>query len=174
MPVQFSCPSCGKSLKAKEEMAGRMAKCPYCQAQVQVPEAVAPAEEVPVAAEEMPVDSYAVQATPEAPPREDRRPCPMCGEMIKNDAVKCRFCGEVFDETLKRSEKRRKGASRADSELSGVDLLLCILCSGIGCIVGIVYAAQGKPKGAKMIGLSLIFVVLWNIVNFAIQAALRH
>jgi hypothetical protein len=31
---------------------------------------------------------------------EDRRPCPMCGEMIQRNAVKCRFCGEVFDKSM--------------------------------------------------------------------------
>ncbi|HKB42381.1 MAG TPA: hypothetical protein VKD72_38500 [Gemmataceae bacterium] len=33
---------------------------------------------------------------------EARRPCPMCGEMIIASAVKCRFCGEIFDPTLRR------------------------------------------------------------------------
>lgn len=26
------------------------------------------------------------------------RPCPYCGELIKNNAIKCRFCGEFLDE----------------------------------------------------------------------------
>jgi hypothetical protein len=54
---------------------------------------------------------YALASEPEsaAPPEalsdldENRSPCPMCGEMIMTTAVKCRFCGEVFDASLRGS-----------------------------------------------------------------------
>src|SRR5262245_35304317 len=36
------------------------------------------------------------QASPQ-----DRKPCPMCGEMIAASAVKCRFCGHYLDPSLK-------------------------------------------------------------------------
>jgi len=38
MYFNFSCPSCGKNLKVREEFAGRKATCPYCRAAVMVPE----------------------------------------------------------------------------------------------------------------------------------------
>lgn len=38
MYFNFSCPSCGKTLKVREELAGRKAKCPYCRSAVSVPE----------------------------------------------------------------------------------------------------------------------------------------
>jgi biopolymer transport protein ExbB/TolQ len=41
MYFNFPCPSCGKTLKVREELAGRKAKCPYCRAAVSVPESVA-------------------------------------------------------------------------------------------------------------------------------------
>jgi hypothetical protein len=45
--------------------------------------------------------------------------------------------------------------------------VLGILCAGIGCIVGIVYVIQGKPKGFKMVLLSicawLTLSILWTI-----------
>ena len=50
------------------------------------------------------------------------------------------------------------------------DWLLCIFCSGIGCIVGIVRLAQGKPDAGKMIGVSILFAILWNIIAGALTS----
>jgi hypothetical protein len=41
MPITFSCP-CGKSLRVNDEMAGRKARCPGCQAVIDIP---SPADE---------------------------------------------------------------------------------------------------------------------------------
>lgn len=38
MYFNFACSNCGKTLKVREELAGRKAKCPYCRAAVTVPE----------------------------------------------------------------------------------------------------------------------------------------
>jgi hypothetical protein len=168
MAIQFSCPTCGKSLKAPETSAGQMAKCPYCQTHLQVPEPVA--ADVPVQAEEVPEATYGMQPAAETPPAEDRRPCPMCGEMIKVDAAKCRFCGEIFDETLKRAEKKRSHGP-ADTDLTVAEWLVAILCANIGCIVSIVWMIQGKPKGTKMFVVSLCAQVGWAIIGFLFQIA---
>jgi len=45
-------------------------------------------------------DEFEVQPPSGQSAQGDRQPCPMCGEMILKDAIKCRFCGEVFDQTL--------------------------------------------------------------------------
>ncbi|MGI8982499.1 MAG: hypothetical protein ACR2FY_24975 [Pirellulaceae bacterium] len=37
MPISFTCPQCGTTLKVNEELAGRRGKCPKCQAAVQIP-----------------------------------------------------------------------------------------------------------------------------------------
>ena len=58
-----------------------------------------------------------------------------------------------------------------EGELTPGDWLLCILCSGIGCIVGIVRLIQGNPTGGKMVGISLLFIVLWTIVRIVIAGA---
>jgi hypothetical protein len=67
-------------------------------------------KEVVYEAEEVVEDEYGLNNMSEddaygGPAEEDRKPCPACGEMIMATAVKCRYCGEVFDETLKRKEK---------------------------------------------------------------------
>jgi hypothetical protein len=103
----------------------------------------------------------------------ERRPCPMCGEMIAAKAAKCRFCGEVFDPQLRRLEKKRARRSRGDADvdadLTGGDLAVAILCSGIGCILGLVWVSQGKPKGWKMVGVSLIAAFVIGIIRVLIS-----
>jgi hypothetical protein len=61
-----------------------------------------------------------------------------------------------------------------DANLTGGEIALAVLCSGIGCIMGIIWLIQGKPKAGKMIGLSLVFVIIWNIVRFALEAGMRR
>jgi len=45
------------------------------------------------------------------------------------------------------------------------------LCSGIACIYGIVIAIQGKPKGWKMVGVSVAASVVWTIVRVILELA---
>jgi WD40 repeat protein/tRNA A-37 threonylcarbamoyl transferase component Bud32 len=40
--IAFSCPGCGKSLKVKDDLAGKKGKCPHCQQPVAVPAGLAP------------------------------------------------------------------------------------------------------------------------------------
>ena len=39
MPIRFSCPHCGKSLKVPDEHAGKAGRCPQCRQRVEIPEA---------------------------------------------------------------------------------------------------------------------------------------
>jgi hypothetical protein len=89
--------------------------------------------------------------------------------MIVATAAKCRYCGEIFDPKLK---KKAKSTSRSDdADMSTMDYVACFLCSGITCIIGIVYMIQGKSRGLKMVGVSLAAGVFWTIVRIIIEAA---
>jgi hypothetical protein len=96
--------------------------------------------------------------------------------MIIASAAKCRYCGEIFDETLKRKEKkkRRREDSGDDADLTPGDYVFCILCGGIACIFGIVYAIQGKPKGWKMVGISLLAQFFWGAVRVILEMAMQQ
>jgi predicted RNA-binding Zn-ribbon protein involved in translation (DUF1610 family) len=176
VPIQVTCPSCSSSFKAPDSAAGKRAKCPKCAGVIEIPAAV-PAEEV-YEAEEVPRPyddaDYEIEQSATEPLVSDaaRKPCPMCGEMISRDAVKCRFCGEIFDPVLAAQEKKLKPKSE-DEDLSAFEWVICILCSGIGCIVGIVYMIQGKPKGKKMFLISFCVQLLFGLLRVAIESANR-
>ena len=49
MYFKFKCPHCDKSLRVREELAGRKCACPYCKESVRIPEQVMPETPEPVA-----------------------------------------------------------------------------------------------------------------------------
>src|SRR6185312_5746657 len=131
MAISFSCRKCGKKLKAPDNAVGKTSKCPQCRSPVTCPEPVYEAEAIEPERPDVPEfldDPYDDfdDGTPYGvdlgdaplPSSEPRRPCPMCGEMILASAVKCRFCGEVFDKTIKQAgitkKKKKKRSSRED------------------------------------------------------------
>jgi predicted RNA-binding Zn-ribbon protein involved in translation (DUF1610 family) len=178
MTIQVSCTACGKTLQAKDSAAGKQAKCPDCGGIISIPEAVYDAIDEPGddfgGGFDAEFDYAAAEhQSPTAPTGSQRRPCPQCGEMIVASAAKCRFCGEIFDSRLKQQQQSRATASNADSNLSGGEWVVAIICSGIGCICGIVWMIQGKPKGLKMLGVSLAATFFWNVVNVILQMAVN-
>ena len=175
MAIQVNCPSCNALLKTPESSAGKKAKCPKCGGIVEIPALLADDDEYQLDVPPPPPGgAFSDDELAGAPPAggQERRPCPACGEMIVRDAVKCRFCGEVFDPVLRKQvQNAQKGFTEADEKLGAGEWLLAILCSNIGCIFAIVWMIQGKPKGTKMLLASLGAQFVWFIV-FAIAGAL--
>lgn len=110
----------------------------------------------------------------EPPPPPATVPCRICGEPILAAARKCRHCGEYQSEADRDMVHRRIEAAAGAGHLFWWEILLGILCGGVGCILGIVYAAQGKPKGWKLIVLSILCLVFWNIINLFLQDGLNR
>ena len=166
--IIFDCPECGRPMQAGENLAGQQVRCPGCQAVARVPQTRSAAPSEPLHEPEV-APRFPGLGTGGAGGEEQRRPCPMCGEMILASAVKCRFCGEVFDPALKRAEaKRHRGGGASDEELTVAEVLVAILCSGIGCIIGVIWMLQGKSKGTKMFLISIVSSIVWSALNFAL------
>ncbi len=117
MPISVDCSNCGKTLRAKDSAAGKTAKCPSCGELITIPQVdevyeVYDAEDAggdEAGTQLAGGDSYDSPALPDA----GRCPCSVCGEMISEKAKKCRHCGEIFDEDLKRRSGRKSGSSRS-------------------------------------------------------------
>jgi predicted RNA-binding Zn-ribbon protein involved in translation (DUF1610 family) len=176
-----TCSVCGKTLQAKDSSAGKKARCPGCGAVIEVPEAIYDAEEVAPDASGASggADEFGAMdfGAYEEAAGDDQRPCPMCGEMIKATASRCRYCGEVFDAGLKRKSKKKKSrrsVAEEDENLSAGEWVLAILCSGIGCIMGIIWMIQGKPKGLKMFGISIVMQLFWGAVRLMLEFAAQQ
>jgi len=95
MPIEFSCPECGKLLSTGDDKAGRSAKCPGCSAPITVP-GTPPSASLADARGEDSRNSGDDQFADGNRGDEVRRPCPVCGELILARAQVCRFCGEQF------------------------------------------------------------------------------
>ena len=93
--------------------------------------------------------------------------------MIVATAAKCRFCGEIFDAKMKKTA-RKNSTGGDDDDMTTGDWVAAVLCSGIGCIAGIIWMIQGKKKGLKMFGISFGFCILWNMISLAIQMAAQN
>jgi hypothetical protein len=72
-------------------------------------------------------------------PKSDLRPCPMCGELIKSSALKCRYCGEMVDEE-ERAERNRPIVVTPTKSV-GIAILLTILFGPLGMLYSTVPGA---------------------------------
>jgi hypothetical protein len=127
MPIQVACSSCSRQFNAPDSAAGKKAKCPNCHGTIEIPSTL-PVDEV-FDAEEEPaglgdVAEYAVAAPTAVAVADVHKPCPKCRKLIQQAAVKCRFCGEIFDPVL--MAYAVQNTRPFDSDQPDIDLFLRI------------------------------------------------
>jgi hypothetical protein len=88
--VRFSCPGCGQTLEASEDMTGEAVECPSCAELIEVPAPEGANPDDAFDGEEAGGDARGWSATDLG---EDDGSCPECGTDMEPDAVLCIQCG---------------------------------------------------------------------------------
>lgn len=162
--ITFECPHCEKISTVPASFAGKRGKCPSCKQIIEVPNPYEQAETVGG-----PVEDSGSRSSGGA---SDSQDCPYCQERIKRGAKKCKHCGEYLDKRLRRAERRQSRPSQPADEMEAIHWVLCFLCPGIGCIVGIVSLIQGRSKrGGTMVGVSVIMSIIYNVLSIIARGA---
>lgn len=103
-------------------------------------------------------DAYSYANAP-LPPRESKKN----SERSSAQSVPTRAYEPYSEPAL---EDRMVRTTADDDELSGSDILLCILCSNIACIVGLIRICTGRSSsGLKMILICLLTNVIATIIG---------
>ena len=101
MSIPIRCTGCSKPFRVKDHLTGKRIRCPFCTRLLRVP-----ATNTDEDTQDVPV-GYRI--------------CPSCAEMVRNQARKCRFCGEALPPATSVEEPAPPRA-HAWSDLSDEDL----------------------------------------------------
>ncbi len=85
--------------------------------------------------------------------------CPVCREKIVSTARKCRFCGEWLS-----PEYEFQHLDTSATHLSSGDWIVAIVCFWLACAAGVVWMLQDKPKGVKMLFVSIASMMVWGLI----------
>jgi len=105
MAIKAQCPNCGKVISAPDSYLGKKVKCSNCSTKFRMlkPEEKKEAPEIQQKAEQVinQEEKKEVRRETEKPvepevKREDKK-CPACGNSLRQEAIKCRYCGEIVE-----------------------------------------------------------------------------
>lgn len=92
--------------------------------------------------------------------------CPICAEQIMQDAKKCRFCGEIFDESLKMKAELHR--IQLESNQAGPH-------PGLAALFSFFFPGAGQIYSGRVgTGVFWLFFVAFGYVCFIIPGIILH
>ena len=178
MAIAVTCESCGKTLRAKDSAAGKHTRCPDCGQSIEIPFPQETADDCyeydKGGYDDEPEEYGWGSASTSRDSGGDTRSCPVCAETIKAVAVKCRYCGEVFDSTLRRRQGKSSSRGRAlatpGSRLAAVLLDGLIQIPAVAAVFAGISLADGgnEELGFVLLGLGILIVCVIAIYQLVI------
>lgn len=133
MSIEFKC-TCGKVLRAPENMAGKQARCPACQSAVLVPEALALLDDKP---DEAPSQNASTI------------PCPNCGTVLSAGAAICPACG-FNTQTSSIPPPTRAAAKRSGGPSIGLPIKKTITAAVVVALLAVGWFGFVSPMLGKI------------------------
>ncbi|MBY0228146.1 MAG: hypothetical protein K2W96_02580 [Gemmataceae bacterium] len=152
MSIEFSCPECDRSLKVKDELAGRRVKCPGCQSALTVP---AEEEDEAPPPKKKPAVKPAPSRRPKDDDEEDERPRKASKRRDEEDEEEederpRKRRRDKDEEEDDRPRKKKKAAAKSSLPLILAIVGGVVLLAGIG--VGVWWMTSGPSKSGPVAG----------------------
>jgi hypothetical protein len=109
------CEHCEERIRVPASYAGRKGKCPGCKGTIRIPGE--PRARAPRAARSRGGRGGVAEPTRDR----DVIECPMCSEVLRASALKCRHCEEWLDEDSRDEDEEEEGQTLGEGVVDGID-----------------------------------------------------
>ncbi len=170
MAIEFSCPNCGRTLRAEERHEGKQTRCPACGSGAAIPAAAAVIPMIEDAIqEEPPRGRRAVRVDRAADPNA----CPVCGAALDPKAVLCIECGFDRRTGRTRTTKVRRFDRNWNTGQAMPGRIIGMFISAVTISLFFIFLIVKLELNPVFFGLGFLAVVVGSLVNLGTFSFLR-